>query len=191
MSEELTAEQIAENEAADLKVKEEQEKQDIEKKATKAEQLRKLSKEYGFDAFKPEEVKSKLEEFTKWQDSQKTEQERIQAELDTLKENEDVHKKEKQTYEDQIAGLELGIPKEKLNDALALARNNLSDGQTIKDGLKAIQEKYKDMFVNPNGVTLEVGSQMRDEDPNKNKKIDPALARYLALQEKKKSMRNK
>lgn len=191
MSEELTVEQIAEKEAAELKEKQAKEKAVKEKAATKAEQLRELSKEYGFDAFKPEEVKSKLAEFKAFQDSQKTEQEKLQAELDTLKKNENTHKAEKEKYEGQIAGLELGIPKEKLNDALVLAKNSLSDGQTIKDGLKAIQEKYKDTFKQNSGVTLQVGSQMGNEDPNNNKPIEPALARYIAKQEKAKKMRNK
>jgi len=191
MSEELTKEQIAEKEAADLKAKELKIEQDKKAKATKAEQLRELSKEYGFDAFKPEEVKSKLDEFTKWQKDQKTEKENLETELKDLKDADKKHKTEKQTYEDKIAGLELGIPEKNLNDALALARNNMSDGQTIKDGLKAIQEKYKDMFVSPSGVKLQIGSQIGDGDPNKNKPKDEALARYEARQAKKKSMRNK
>lgn len=191
MSEELTVEQIAEKEAADLKEKQAKELAVKEKAATKAEQLRAISKEYGFDAFKPEEVKSKLSEFTKWQKDQNTDKENLEKELETLTTNAKTHKAEKEKYEGQIAGLELGIPKEKLNDALVLAKNSLSDGQTIKDGLKAIQEKYKDTFKQNSGVTLQVGSQMGNEDPNNNKPIEPALARYIAKQEKAKKMRNK
>ena len=150
-------------------------------KPDKKELLREMSKEYGVNLFDAEG----LAKFKEYQDSQKTEKEKVAEELKALKEKENEYSKEKQGYEAQIAGLKLGIPSDKLNDALALAKINMTEGQTIEEGLKVVQEKYKAMFVKTPGVTLEVGTQMRDNENNSNTPTDPALARYEARKKKK------
>lgn len=156
------------------------------KAPTKKELLLELSKELGVNAFNPEEVKAQFQELKKFQDAQKTEQERLQEQLDSYKQKEEAYNSEKSQYEAQIAALELGIPTENLKDALALARNNMSEGQTIKEGLQAIQEKYSNMFVKSSGTQAKVvvGTQMSDKDDTNNVQMDEALARYLNKKKK-------
>jgi len=153
-----------------------------EVKPTKKELLREMSKEYGVNLFDAEG----LAKFKEYQDSLKTEAEKTAEQLSTLKEKADADKVEVDKLNAQIAGLKLGIPEENLKDALALARNNMTDGQSIEDGLKVVQEKYKSMFVKNSGIqtTVQVGTQMSDADGNINAPIDPALQRYLATKKK-------
>jgi|LGVF01.2.fsa_nt_gb molecular chaperone GrpE (heat shock protein) len=150
---------------------------------TPTELKRELSKELGINLF--DVNAEEFAKFKEYQENQKTEQEKLTEQVNSFKEKEIKFNTETEKLNAEIVGLKLGIPTDKLDDALALAKNNMSDGQTIEDGLKAIQAKYKDMFVKAPGVTLEVGTQMRNSEANSNTPPDPALARYLAKQKKK------
>lgn len=147
MSEELTAEQIAANEA---KVLEETKiKEAAELKATnKTEALRELSKELGINAFEPEELKNKFNEFTTWQTNQKSEQEKLQEQVNLYETEKTTWGKEKANLNSKLKASELGIPQDKLEDALKLAGGN-------PEALAEVVKKYP-IFVSKDGIKLGV-----------------------------------
>lgn len=157
-------------------------KQEEVKVPTKQELLRELSKEHGINLF---DAKG-LTAFKVYQDAQKTEQERLVEQVDSFKEKENKFNSDTEVLQNKIAGLELNIPTDKLDDALALAKTNKTEGQSIKEALKAIQEKYKGMFVKDAGVKtiVQVGTQMSNNDANLNVSVEPTMQRYLDKQKK-------
>lgn len=158
-----------------------------DKSKSKTEILREMSKEYGVNLFDAEG----LAKFKEYQEAQKTEQEKLQEKLAQYKEEVNQTKQKVSQYEAQIAGLELGIPQDRLADALALAKTNMTEGQSIKESLEIIQNKYPESFkqVKKGGVQAQValGTQMNNEDDSTlNIDIDPAVARYEARKSNKK-----
>jgi molecular chaperone GrpE (heat shock protein) len=116
---ELTPEQIVANELAATKLAE---TQATELKATnKKEALRELSKELGINAFEPEELKNKFNEFTTWQESQKTEQDKLQEQVDSYKTKETEWIAKELDFNSKLQASELGISLDNLEDALKLA----------------------------------------------------------------------
>lgn len=157
------------------------ETQEVVKQPTKAELLKELSKDLGFDAFNPKEVRKQFDALKEFQESQKTEQEKLQEKLAIYEAKENSFKTKEDDYEARIAGLELGISSDKLADALALAKNNITDGQSIKEGLALVKEKYADMFVTKgSGQKIEIGTQTNSNNTAQQQEQDEALARYLA-----------
>jgi hypothetical protein len=154
----------------------EETKPEVETKTepTKTQLLRDLSKEYGLDLFS----KEGLAAFKEFQDSKKTEQEKLQDQLNSLKEKETEFKSKEESYQAKIAALELDISEDKLNDAIALAKINMTDGQTIKEGLAAVKAKYGDTFSKVKGTKTEVviGTQQNQEDAG-HIEVDPVVAR--------------
>ena len=113
---------MAEIENTEPKVIIGEEQVEVEPKAlTKTELLRELSKELGIDAFKPEELKKKFNEFTTWQTDQLTEQDRLQVELGAYKAKEAGWQTTVLEYESKLKASELGISTDKIEDALKLA----------------------------------------------------------------------
>lgn len=177
---ETTVTETVENqEATTTETKVEETKPEV--KLDKNQILRDMSKEYGVNLYSAEG----LAEFKKFQDSKKTEQERLTEELNSYKEKETQFNTQKEAYEAQIAGLQLGIEEAKLTDALALAKLNMTEGQTIKDGLAAVKEKYPEMFSKATSTKTEVviGTQ-KEEGTGEHEEMDEALARYLKKQKK-------
>jgi len=143
---------------------------------TKDQILREMSKEYGVNLYSAEG----LAKFKQFQDANKTEQEKLQDQLNSLTEKETEFKKKEESYQATIAALQLGISEDKLNDALALAKINMTDGQSIKDGLAAVKAKYGDTFSKVKSTKTEVVIGTQHEEPNgEHVEVDPALARYL------------
>lgn len=143
--------------------------------------LREMSKEYGINLYSAEGLAA----FKKFQDDNKTEQEKLQDQLNSLKEKENEYKTKEESYQAQIAALQLGISEDKLNDALALAKINMTEGQTIKDGLAAVKAKYGDTFGRVKSTQTEVviGTQI-DHESGDHPTVDEPLARYLAKKKK-------
>ena len=114
---ELTAEQIAANEATALA-----ETQAAELRATvKKEALRDLSKDLGINAFEPSELKAKFDEFKTWQDGQKSEQDKLQEQLDAYKLKETAWESSKLESQGKMEAMRLNIADDNLADALKLA----------------------------------------------------------------------
>jgi len=170
--EELTVEQLAEQQ---LKV-DAQAKLDTETKAVnKTEALRELSKELGINAFEPAELKAKFNDFTTWQNAQKTEQEKLQETVKTLTEQNSMFTTKEQGYQTKIEALGLGFSTEQLDEVLALAKVNIKEGQTIADGLKIVKEKYGNVFVTKN-----IGIQHNDLKGDKLNIAKTEQEKYLA-----------
>lgn len=143
----LTAEQIAANEAKVLE--ETKMKEAAELKATnKTEALRELSKELGINAFEPEELKNKFNEFTTWQTNQKSEQEKLQEQVNLYETEKTTWGKEKANLNSKLKASELGIPQDKLEDALKLAGGN-------PEALAEVVKKYP-IFVSKDGIKIGV-----------------------------------
>ena len=162
-----------------------QEETPVVKQPTKAELLKELSKDLGFDAFNPKEVRKQFDALKEFQESQKTEQEKLQEKLAIYEAKENSFKTREDDYEARIAGLELGISSDKLADALALAKNNITDGQSIKEGLALVKEKYAEMFITKGtGQKIVIGTQTNNKDDVQVVTQDEALARYEARKKK-------
>jgi len=142
--------------------------------------LREMSKEYGVNLYSAEGLAA----FKKFQEANKTEQEKLQDQLNSLKEKENEYKTKEESYQAQIAALQLGIAEDKLSDALALAKINMTEGQSIREGLEAVKAKYGDTFSKPKGKTeVVIGTQLNPED-GAHVVVDEALARYLKNKKK-------
>jgi len=153
---------------------------------TKVELLKELSKDLGFDAFNPKEVRKQFDALKEFQDSQKSEQDKLQEKLDSYKDIETSYKAKEESLNAQIAALELGLPSENLTDAIALAKINMTDGQSIKEGLALVKEKYGSMFTSKTaGVKLSIGTQSNNKGDVPQVETDEALARYMANKKKK------
>jgi hypothetical protein len=153
------------------------------KPLSKTELLREMSKEYGVNLFDAEG----LAKFKEYQESLKTEQEKLQDKLNEYTEKENTYKKQLEEKEAQVAALRLGLPDENLNDALVLAKNYMQNGESISEGLAKVKEKYAGLFNAKKGsdTRIVVGTQYED-DSTQQENLDPALARYLAKNKNKK-----
>jgi len=154
--EELTVEQIAANEATALA-----ETQAAELKASnKKEALRELSKDLGINAFEPDELKKKFNEFTDWQTSQKSEQDKLQERVDLLDKEKTEWVAERLDFNSKLQASELGISPDNLEDAMKLAGG---DPSKLPDVVKKYPIfKSKDVLKvgasgqvhsNPNGLS--------------------------------------
>jgi hypothetical protein len=119
-----------------------------EKKFTKTEVLRELSQELGVNVFEAEGLK-RVKELI---DSQKTEQQKLQEQLDAYKTKEAEWQSTQAKYQAQLKASELGIRTDALEDALVLAGND-------PDKLPDVVKKYP-IFLQKDGV------QIGFQDPN-------------------------
>ncbi len=116
--------------------------------------MREISKEYGINAFEPKELKDKFNEFAKWQTDQKSEQEKLQEKADLLDKEKTEWNKKEIGYQTQIEASKLGIGKDHIEDAMALAGGD----PTM---LEEIVKKYP-MFKSKEVITIGVhGNQQR------------------------------
>ena len=153
----------------------------LDPKKEKDRILREMSKEYGVNLYSAEG----LAKFKEFQDANKTEQEKLQDQLNSLTDKETEFKTKEESYQATIAALQLGIDESKLNDAIALAKINMTDGQSIKEGLAAVQAKYGDTFSKVKGTKAEVVIGTQQSTPSGDHvEVDPALARYLKNKKK-------
>jgi len=170
---ELTPEQIAANEATVLAEKETAEL----KKQTKGEALRDLSKELGINAFEPEELKAKFNELKARQDSQLTEQEKLQAQLGEYKTKETEWQSKLLNYESQLEASKLGIHADKLEDALKLAGGDPSK-------LADVVKKYP-TFKTKEAIKIGITDPHNNQQPTDSTeavaymKSDPRYRKYL------------
>jgi len=156
MSEELTAEEKAAKEAEETKVVAEKQATELKAK-NKTEALRELSEELKINAFEPEEIKKKFNEFTEWQTAQKSEQEKLQEAVDTYKTKESEWQSKKLEYETMIEASKLGIDANSMVDALKLA-----EGDPNK--LAEVVAKYP-MFKSKKGIQIGVNQTNDGREP--------------------------
>lgn len=145
MADELTPEQIAAQEAAQELANQEAAKEEAKKQRN--EIMRGLSEEYGFNLFDADGIK----QYKEYLDSQKTEHEKVQEELNALKTEKETWTQEKSKFAAQIKASELGISKENLEDALKLAGG---DPEKLADVVK----KYP-VFKSKEGIQIGIQGQ--------------------------------
>jgi hypothetical protein len=116
--------------------------------------LRDLSKEYGVNLFEETGLQQLKEKFTTTHNELETVKQTSTQFETQLKE----YQEKEQEYQIKIEALGLGFKVENLEEVLALAKVNTKDGQTLSDGLKAVKEKYGNVF----GGSKSIGTQHND-----------------------------
>lgn len=134
--------------------------------------MRELSKEYGFNLFDAEGIT----QYKKYLDSQKTEHEKVQEEINTLKTEREAWVQEKSNLLAKLKASELGISSENLEDALKLAGG---DPEKLPDVIK----KYP-IFKAKEGIKIGIqGNQGTPPTGNTEveeyMKSNPIYAKYL------------
>lgn len=116
----------------------------LEKKGPdRNELLRELSKEYGVNLFDAEGIK----EFKQYQDSQKTEIEKIREELENTRLREEEAKKALENQKLNLLRVQHRIDEKKFNDFLAIATAKVSDTNTIEQAFEQTVKEYGSLFV--------------------------------------------
>lgn len=131
------------------------------KKVSSTEIVRTLSKKFGIDLFKPENI----EAFEDMVGKKDTELETYKTKVSSHTENEKLFAQKEEKYQVQIEALKLGIKEDKIDEAVALAKVKIKEGQNLSDGLKLVAKEYGNIFTTPK----QVGMQFRDvpgDDPD-------------------------
>ena len=147
------------------------------KQPTKQDIMRELSKEYGMNLFDVEG----LQQFKEYQDSQKTEQQKLQEQLKALNDEKAQWESSKLEYESKLKASELGIKAEYLEDALKLADNDPAK-------LAEVIKKYPSFKTtgdvrigvqNPNNSATPTGNSEVEEYMAKTYGNNPSYAKYI------------
>jgi len=134
------------------------------KPQTKTELMRELSKEHGIDLFSAEGIAK----FKEYQDSQKTEQDKLQERISEFEAKESEWLKEKNDIASKLEASKLGIPQDKIEDALKLA------GGDIKE-LANVIKKYP-IFQSQEGIKIGVQETNKFNNPNGNTEVEAYMA---------------
>jgi len=110
----------------------------VAREAKKAQE--KLLKELGIDDF--DNAKEGLQKFREWQESQKTEQEKLQESVQKLTQDNETLASENASLKAQLSALKQGVKAESVEDVIALAERLVNDETTIDDAIKQVIEKY-------------------------------------------------
>jgi hypothetical protein len=153
------------------------EKQQLEKqqaddrKALEVQMRRDISKEYGLNAFDAKEVKAKLDKMTEWEQSQKTEQEKLQEQLTSYESKQQEWATEKAKYDFKFGALENNIDSTKIDKLYKLTDG---DATKIEEVLKEFPSFVKqETNKNQAHITL----QTKQQKPNEGD-IPPVLAAF-------------
>lgn len=122
------------------------------KKATE-----KLLKDLGIEDF--DNAKDGMAKFRKWQESQKTEQEKQDELLKGLEKDKATLAIENSTLKAQVAAMKQGVKGESVEDVVALADRLVSDEVDIDQAIKQVIEKY------PHFTTEEVNEEEDEGKP--------------------------
>ena len=146
----------------------------VEPKApTKNELLREMSKEYGLDMFDVKGIQ-KLKEI---QDSQKTDLEKATELIESYKTKEVEWSNKENEFQSKLKASELGIPQDKLEDALKLA-----GGDPTK--LDEVIKKYP-TFVSKEGIKIGVTEPNNFQDPKGMSDMEKYMADNPQIYKKK------
>jgi hypothetical protein len=146
-------------------------------KEVRNELLREMSKEYGINLFDAEG----LTKFKEYQESQKSEQERLQEQLKAYEEEKANWSKEKLEYQSKLKASELGISNDLLNDALKLAEGD-------PDKLPEVIKKYP-IFKAKEGIKIGVQNPTDQKMPTDMSEVEAYMAtdpRYRKYNKNKK-----
>lgn len=135
------------------------------KQPTKQEILRELSKEVGLNLFE----KEGLEKLKGLVDSQKTEQEKLQEQLELYKTKETEYETKLKNYEAKLKASELGIKSDFLEDALKLANN---DPNKLADVIK----KYP-VFKTTGDISIGLQDPNNNAQPSGNSEVEEYIAK--------------
>lgn len=163
--------------------------QEQPKQPTKTELLRELSEDWGINAFDPNQVKAKFNQLKEYEDSQKSELEKLQEQANNYKTQYETNKTkwetEKQEYDIKLASIKIGIKEESLNDAIVLSNNY--EG-TTEEKLKKVIEKYPSFATGTQQQDIAIGVQQNNQQPKgiseqeaylQRMRKDPKYARYI------------
>ena len=107
--------------------------------------IEKTLKELGFEDF--DNAKDGVQAYKEWQESQKTEQQKIAEQLESIK-------SEKTTIEQQFADLQAenlalktGVIADSVEDVVALAKVKVTDEKDIETAIKEVVEKYPNFLA--------------------------------------------
>lgn len=100
----------------------------------------KLLKQLGIEDFNS--AKEGLQKFREWQESQKTEQEKLQEKLQKFQADNETLASENANLKAQLAAIKQGVKAESVEDVIALAERLVNDETTIDDAIKQVIEKY-------------------------------------------------
>lgn len=145
----------------------------VDPKQIKNEVLRDLSKELGINVFEAEGLKQVKELI----DSQKSEQEKLQEQLEAYKTEKANWDKKSLEYESKLKASELGIASDKLEDALKLAGNDPTK-------LEEVIKKYP-IFKSNNDISIGIHDPQNSNPPTDMSEVeaymakDPRYKRYL------------
>lgn len=146
-------------------------KPQVDPKEARNEMLREMSKEYGVNLFDVDGLKK----FKEYQESQKTEQEKLQEELNSYKQEKEAWQTEKLKYQGQLKAAELGIQQDYLDDALKLAGND-------PEKLTEVVKKYP-IFKSKQGIKIGLQDKDNSLPPTGNTEAEAYMAtdpRYKA-----------
>jgi hypothetical protein len=134
------------------------------KPQSKQELLRELSKEYGVNLFEAEGI-AKFKEF---QESQKTEQDKLQEQITALNDEKAQWQSKQLEYESKLEASKLGIPQDKIEDALKLA------GGDVKE-LANVIKKYP-IFQSKDGISIGIQDNNSFNQPTGNTEVEQYMA---------------
>jgi hypothetical protein len=134
------------------------------KEPTKNELLRELSKEHGVNLFDVEGLKA----FKDYTESQKSDHDKLNEQLDGYKTKETEWQMEKLEYESKLKASELGIHANYMDDALKLA-----DGDPSK--LEEVIKKYPN-FKTKDGIKIGVQSPNDSSAPTGSSEAEAYMA---------------
>lgn len=142
--------------------------------------IEKTLKELGFEDF--DNAKDGVQAYKEWQESQKTEQQKIAEQLESIK-------GEKTTIEQQYADLQAenlalktGVIADSVEDVVALAKVKVTDEKDIETAIKEVVEKYPNFIAK---VEEEINRKPHIVNPEKPRgsstnddPLDDVLAKY-------------
>ena len=148
MSEELNPQQLpdqavnpeaAPTEQAETKTFTQDEVNNIASKEAKKAQ-EKFLKQLGFDDFN--NVKEGITKYKEWQDSQKTEAEKQNEQLQKLQSDYTTTSDENATLKAQITAMQSGVNSDYVSDVVTLAKTLVNDEVDINQAIEKVVEKY-------------------------------------------------
>lgn len=145
---------------------------------SRSELMRELSKEYGINLFDADGIR----QFKEYQDSQKTELEKIREELEQARIREVEAKEALEKQKLNLLKTQYGIADEKFNDFLAIATAKTNDQVSIEDAFKQTVEEYGTLFVaEKQKDNIKLGVEVQTDSRNQEVKTfeEQVLEAYL------------
>lgn len=100
----------------------------------------KILKDLGIEDF--DNAKEGLQKFREWQDSQKTEAEKLQGDYDKAQQTLQEKETENRTLKAQMSAMKQNVNGDYVEDVVALAERQVTDDVSIDDAIKSVVEKY-------------------------------------------------